>query len=236
MSAAPVVPSAPVAPAPTWRPRFTLPAILSLSGGLLLCLVALVLVVVRFTPDAPEPEASKPPWPVPGPLLPPPEAPPPLPAVAPPRWADPRKESLTAGDITVQVTEVKLTLCRLARLGNRDEASGLITRKPLLRVGLRLKNNSQVRRHTLGGWNDDFGGVGPVVTDEHGNRYFNDRGEYIGHLRYLRIGPDETVEGAIFFEQPVAAARRLRLEISASAWGQQGVLRFEIPREMVVEE
>jgi hypothetical protein len=45
--------------------------------------------------------------------------------------------------------------------------------------------------------------------------------------------PEEAAEDVLAFEKPARSATRLRLQLPASAFGQRGTLRFEIPISMV---
>jgi hypothetical protein len=47
------------------------------------------------------------------------------------------------------------------------------------------------------------------------------------------IRPGKSVEDVIVFEESVARAEYLRLELPASAFGGTGKLRFQIPKSMI---
>ncbi len=48
------------------------------------------------------------------------------------------------------------------------------------------------------------------------------------------LDPGEVIRDVLLFETPAERAEHLRLELPASAFGEQGSLRFEIPMSMVV--
>jgi hypothetical protein len=47
------------------------------------------------------------------------------------------------------------------------------------------------------------------------------------------VHPGKSVEDVVVFEEPVARAEYLRLELPASAFGGTGKLRFQIPKSMI---
>jgi len=72
--------------------------------------------------------------------------------------------------------------------------------------------------------------------DDFGNTYKRGRfvgGAPLGQLTTESIYPNKTIQDLLVFEPPIDTIEYLRLELPASAFGEKGTLRFEIPKEWI---
>lgn len=158
--------------------------------------------------------------------------PPAAPADEPKKWINAKDSVAIVGDIEVKI--------RSAGLGSPKEwiiPSRVGKSTQFLVLTLELSNHSKTRKIDHFGWGARSpAGAGVRLTDdvETPNNYAL-KGGAIGQGSPEPIYPGQPVEDKLLFERPIDAAKVLRLQLPASAFGAKGMVLFEIPREMIVQ-
>jgi hypothetical protein len=160
-----------------------------------------------------------------------------------PHWADASHESVRRGSAQVSVLTATIVPYEHTRLDNplklRDEE--------MLQLRLRIENvgPSDIQFYA---WGEDqrTTATHTRLVDDTGQAYSRvyfhlgpldwDRGSPVLKDAPLRtVRPGEVVEDVLVFQNAAPNARFLRLELSASRFGESGNVRFEIPKEMVTK-
>jgi hypothetical protein len=151
-------------------------------------------------------------------------------------WIDASKSSAERGPMTVKLASAEIGIPRLIA-----RATGQVARPQdeHLSLELELRNRSQTEKLEYTSWNVQDAGVGladdrrqPLPMKSFGSRGYEIDGQLEGSKGSLN--PGEVIRDVLLFEAPAERAEHLRLELPASAFGEQGSLRFEIPMSMVV--
>src|SRR5262249_22010796 len=137
--------------------------------------------------------------------------------------------------VRVGITSVAVDYVDVDGLGGARES-----KDKLLLIRLRIENVSQTRKVEYLGWGAGsriFDGHAPKLKDNFGNTYrridFGLATHVRGQVSSESIHPGKGVDDVIVFEAPINRVQFLRLELPASAVGEPGKLRFQIPRAMV---
>lgn len=155
------------------------------------------------------------------------------------QWLDASKDTATAGPVSVRVVSTRIDRPRLEspRGTTVPKTDYLIT--DYLIVDLELTNNDPAKKAVHSGWGGRAAAAhGVSLRDNHGNRYkpgaFPGRA-IKGQQSNVSLYADEPVHDILVFERPVEAAEYLRLTLPASAveQGGKGMLRFQIPTDML---
>jgi hypothetical protein len=148
-----------------------------------------------------------------------------------PTWVDASHDALIHGDVRLRVSFATVGAAPLESAAGKQPP-----RDRCLVIGLRITNAGISRKITLNGWSN---GVQerPVLRDEQGRAYAEkafDPGWVVkGRLKTTSISPGKTVDDVLVFEPPPAGVERLRLELPGRPLGVEGVLRMEIPKQMI---
>jgi hypothetical protein len=141
------------------------------------------------------------------------------------------------GGVTVRITSAQIGRPRLI---NRSSGLAAYPRKDCLALRLELYNQDKTKQRDYVSWNVKSGGPDISVVDDDNNRYLMKSfrrygleidGQVEGGRGYLN--PEQVTKDVLVFEKPAETAACLRLELPAAAFGEEGVLRFEIPISMI---
>jgi len=150
-------------------------------------------------------------------------------------WTDASTSSAECGDVSVKITSAEIDRPRLT-----SRSSGMAARatKDYLCVKLELGSRNQDKELEYRSWSVE--GAGVTLVDDRGTRYpmksFAPRGlEIDGQIEGGKVSllPGQVTQEMLVFERPATGAARLRLQLPASAWGDEGSLKFEIPISMI---
>lgn len=132
-------------------------------------------------------------------------------------WTDAQQDVATLGTVKVRIAAVELGEARFTRSSER-----------CLAVKFELSNthDSKIRQHNP--WTRLPDGA---LVDDVGNSY---------QLRSApqkkeSIYPGKSIEETLIFQRPVKKAKVLKLQLPATAFGEDGMLRFQIPVDMIKE-
>lgn len=146
-------------------------------------------------------------------------------------WTDASTSSAECGDVRVKIAAAQIGRPRLIRRGSQRAAR---PKNDYLSLKLELFNKGKMKKLDYTSWNVHRTGV--RLIDEHGNEYamksFAGQGlEIDGQVEGGKgsLYPEEVTRDVLMFEKPAKSAERLRLELSAAAFGEVGSLKFEIP-------
>lgn len=152
------------------------------------------------------------------------------------RWLDASKDSAKAGAVNVRVVSVQIGKPRLKSATGQSK----LPKEDLLIVTLELTNTDPAKKVVHSGWAGRAAAAHEVsLVDNHGNPYKSKSftGAMIdGQQSDTSLYADEPVLDVLVFERPVDAAKHLRLTLPASAVDHEGMLRFEIPKNMIGAE
>ena len=105
---------------------------------------------------------------------------------------------------------------------------------------MKIENRGDSKKVQYRGWagdDFDFGGTSGTVHDDLDNSYkrigFGFASKVVGQIDSESIYPGKSVTDVLVFEEPVAKAKFLKLELPAGAFGGTGRLRIKIPMTMV---
>jgi len=148
------------------------------------------------------------------------------------KWYDASTESITCGDVQVKILSAKVGIPMfIGRSGNPGLPKNP---KPYLQIQIQLKNTHPTKKLEYTSWSAGRTEVKP--EDDFGNTYKRGRfvgGAPLGQLTTESIYPNKTIQDLLVFEPPIDTIEYLRLELPASAFGEKGTLRFEIPKEWI---
>ncbi len=149
------------------------------------------------------------------------------------KWLDATKEKAAAGPVNIRVVSVRVDKPRILRSTGRAAAP----KEDCLIVTLELVNTDPQKKIVHAGWSRAPAMQRVALNDNHGNPYKLENfrsGTVEGQQsESASLYADDPVSDVLVFERPVDAAEYLRLELPASAVGQPGVLRFQIPKKMI---
>jgi hypothetical protein len=145
------------------------------------------------------------------------------------------RDGVQQQDVRVTVTNIKVDFTPIRSIGD-PRPSG----ERLLLIGLHVENLSDVRKLDFRGFAGQFdfsGDATPNLRDNFGNKYkrisFGIDSQIVGQAQNESVYPGKGIDDLLVFEVPVEKAEFLRLELPASAFGGEGKLRLEIPRDMI---
>jgi len=172
----------------------------------------------RNTPEADMPAAQSPP------------------AAPEPEWAS-AKNAVRQGDIELRVMRV-LTGKVPLRSGFGDGESS--SEDDLLAIHLEIINRSQNKKIEYRSWlgrDIAFSRDYATLQDNFGNTYkrisFGFGTKIVGHTESESIYPGKSLGDVLVFELPIDTAEYLRLELPAKNFGGEGMLRLQIPADMI---
>ena len=147
-------------------------------------------------------------------------------------WADASTSALQLGNARIRLTGVGV-----GKIGVKS-SEGKTAKK--LSVWVRIDHVGTGGHVHYRNW-DGTEGVGgkttAVLMDNQGNRYaFRDLGpnqKFDGHTSTASIVPRGYVSTELVFDPPPVSIAFLQLELSATAVGNTGTFRFQIPRGMI---
>jgi len=154
------------------------------------------------------------------------------------QWHKAPEQTARVGDVTVKILSAQVGRPRVVR------SSGVPARprEPYLILRLQLENLRDARKRDYQTWaSPQMRLFGVRLTDNLGNTY-NPK-TFPGATVEGQLGeqeslyPHEPKTEVLVFERPVESEqlRYLRLELPATAFGESGKVRFEIPSEMIEE-
>lgn len=152
-------------------------------------------------------------------------------------WTDARN-AVQQGDLQVRVRKVSVGKVQLRGMFGRPIES----EDERLIIELELTNKAPTRKAEYHTWSDqglvlDRDDV--TLKDNFGNRYTR-IGSGLGYYPmgavegYESIYPHKSITDVLMFEPPLDTIGYLRLELPANNFGGTGMLRFQIPKEMIV--
>jgi len=152
-------------------------------------------------------------------------------------WADAR-EAVQQGDMQLRVVNVKIGKVPL-KDSFRDDAE---SKDELLTITVELKNVNATKKidyNTWSGKSISFDRDFATLKDNFENSYkrinFGFSTQPAGGIeRVESIYPDKVVTDLLVFEIPLDTVEYLRLELPAKNFGGSGMLRIQIPKEMIV--
>lgn len=166
------------------------------------------------------------------PAKPPPPPPPPSPPVETVQYCDALNETATIGPVNVRVVSVQMGKPRVARRNGRIATP----KEDYLIVTLELLNKDAAKKVVYAGWGGGIYGTGGTsLVDSFKTPYLVklfSGGIVEGQQREVSLFGGEPLRDVLVFERPVDAADYLRLSLPGAALGQDGTVRFEIPRRM----
>ncbi len=150
-------------------------------------------------------------------------------------WAS-AETPIRQGDVQVQVKSARVGKVPLKeRIGDGTGQS----KDVLLMVELEVTNLSDTKKldyRTWGGRAISFGNR-TALTDNFDNRYkvvnFGFGDAVVGSVESESVYPGKSVGDVLVFEEPIGKVQYLNLELSATQFGGEGMLRIRIPASMV---
>jgi len=147
-------------------------------------------------------------------------------------WRDASKESIIRGDVRVKILSAKVGVPLF--VGHSGNPAHPKDPKPYLLIQVQLSNTHPNKKLDYKSWS--VSGTNLEPEDDFGNTYKPKRfagGAPLGQLTAESIYPNATIEDLLVFEPPIDTIKYLRLELPASAFGESGTLRFEIPKPWI---
>ena len=153
------------------------------------------------------------------------------------QWADARN-AVQQGDLRVRIAKVSVGKVPLKDLFGEDSTS----KDDLLMVTLALVNKNPTKKVTYHSWSGrdiSFERDYATLEDNFGNIYkrisFGFGSTPVGAVeRSESIYPNKLVTDVLVFEAPLETIEYLRLELPAKNFGGTGMLRLQIPKDMIV--
>jgi hypothetical protein len=152
-------------------------------------------------------------------------------------WADAR-DTVQQGDLQVRITMVKI-----GKVPLKDTfRDGSESANELLAITLELKNVNAAKKLDYSTWRGNrisFDRDYATLEDNFENNYkrisFGFGTSPDGAISVVEsIYPDKVVTDLLVFERPLDTVEFLRLELPAKNFGGSGMLRFQIPKAMIV--
>lgn len=167
---------------------------------------------------------------------------PPAPVVSPtekpakPEWAS-AKSVVRQGDVELSITRVQVGKVLLR--GSFD-SSETTSQNELLAIHVNITNSSRSKKVEYRSWlGRDLAFTRDYATlqDNFGNTYkrisFGFGTEIIGHTQSGSVYPGKSLSDVLVFELPVDTVQYLNLELPAKNFGGDGMLRLQIPAQMI---
>jgi hypothetical protein len=151
---------------------------------------------------------------------------------AEPQWTNASAEPIRRGDVSVRILSAEIGRPRLVRATGR--AARPTDEFLILRV--QLQNENTTRKLEYRGWAAGQSSGSVKLTDNFNNPYFQKSWQSAtidGQLTAESLYPGKPVEDVLVFQKPLQKAETLRLLLPAAAFGEKGMLGFEIPMAMV---
>lgn len=182
-------------------------------------------------PDiAPKPIADTAPAPIP-PAVTPPSAPK-KPEI---EWAS-AETPVKQGDVQVQVKGVRVGKVPLKeRIGDSNGES----KDVLLMIDIEVANVGETKKLDYRSWGGRASSFGTrtSLTDNFDNKYkvvnFGFSSEVVGSVQSESVYPGKSIRDVLVFEEPIGKVEYLNLELPASQFGGDGMLRIRIPASMI---
>jgi hypothetical protein len=151
------------------------------------------------------------------------------------QWAAADKP-VRQGDVEVKVVSV-----RDGRVSTVERITGEkgASKDSLLSITIEISNLSETKKVDYLTWSEQAFALrsGATIVDNFGNPYklvnFGFGTDVVGSTRGDSIYPGKSIQDTIVFEEPVAKAEYLNLELPADRFGGTGKLRIRIPASMV---
>ena len=151
-------------------------------------------------------------------------------------WASARNP-VRQGDVELRIVRALIGRIRL-RAGFDDSETR--SKDDLFKIELELRNLSKSKKIEYQSWlgrDFAFGRDYATLKDNFGNGYkridFGFGTKIIGQTKSDSIYPGKTIRDVLVFEVPVETAEYLNIELPASNFGGQGMLRLRIPATMI---
>lgn len=109
----------------------------------------------------------------------------------------------------------------------------------MLSIEIEVSNLSETTKTDYRSWGESaiFSTRGASLTDNFGNEYslvtFGISDGPVGSVRLESVYPEASVKDVIAFQAPIEKVEYLNLELPASNFGGEGVLRIRIPASMM---
>jgi len=140
--------------------------------------------------------------------------------------------------------EVKVASVRSATVKLKDSIAGEFdSEKPYLVIELEVANVSQSKKINYRTWQGadfSFSRDFASLTDNFDNLYkridFGFSTRIVGQTEADAIYPGKSIRDTLIFEPPIDSIQYLDLELPASNFGGQGMLRLRIPNDMIQGE
>ena len=152
-----------------------------------------------------------------------------------PDWTDAATSALVQGEVAVCIASATIEPLELS-----DKAAQKSLPKDNLVIRLQVVLIGTTRKVDFEGWgNSNFGDTRkkPTLKDNSNHAYslrtFGAGTKVTGHERSKGLYPKLYADDELIFETPALNAEYLRLELPATAFGEMGTLRFQIPKSMV---
>jgi hypothetical protein len=148
------------------------------------------------------------------------------------------QEPIHEADLQLRVTGVTIGQVALKDAIDRETKS----QEKLLIVSLELTNVNATRKMNYTSWSGktiSFVRDYATMEDNFGNSYkrinFGFGTSPLGSVEdTASIYPKETITDVLVFEKPIDAVKFIRIEFPAENFGGTGMLRLEIPKEMII--
>ncbi|MEN6496244.1 MAG: GYF domain-containing protein [Thermoguttaceae bacterium] len=132
-------------------------------------------------------------------------------------WTDAQHGMVTRGPVRVRITAVELGVVRFTRSSER-----------CLMVKFELSNTHDSKIRQYSSWSRLPAGA---LVDDIENAYQLRSAK----LKKESIYPGKSIEEMLLFQRPVSKAKTLRLQLPATAFAEDGMIRFQIPVGMIKE-
>lgn len=151
-------------------------------------------------------------------------------------WGD-AQNAVQQGDLQLRVTKVSIGQVPLKDSFRDDSES----KDELLMVSVELTNINATKKMNYNSWSGkdiSFDRDYATLEDNFGNTYkrinFGFSSNPVGAVeRSESIYPNKSVSDVLVFEMPIDTIEYLRLELPAKNFGGTGMLRLEIPKQMI---
>jgi hypothetical protein len=154
---------------------------------------------------------------------------------ASPEWADAASSAVLQGEVAVCVPSVAIEQLEL-----HPDSKSTSSANGHLVIHLQVVLIGTTRKVDFESWgNSNFGDARnePSLTDNSNHAYrlrtFDAGTQVAGHERSKGLYPKLYADDELIFETPNPSVEYLRLELPASAFGEMGTLRFQIPKSMI---
>jgi hypothetical protein len=142
-------------------------------------------------------------------------------------WVNAKEGTVSRGDISLKITKAVVGHPGWLGTSTPEKQS-----EDFLVLWIELSNTSKTRKVDHRGWSPRAGGAAVQLHDEVPNDY-RLRAASVGRQGPEPIYPGRSIKDRLVFDRPVETVERLQLELPATVFGAQGVVRFEIPKSML---